>query len=164
VVGAITPDQLDDATPCRAFTVRGVLEHMIAGATTFAAAYRGLHPPEPNFDDPIVGVKSALGVLASSIAAAGALDRTIEAPFGATDGESVARFVVQDGLVHRWDLSVATGQEYRPPDGLVADATAFAEQAVDTLRDGDTFKPAVEPDARATPIERLAAYTGRTPS
>jgi hypothetical protein len=29
------------------------------------------------------------------------------------------------------------------------------------LRDGDTFKDAVTPPADATPIERLAALTGR---
>ena len=33
VVAGITPDQLDNPTPCDDFTVRGVLEHMIGGAT-----------------------------------------------------------------------------------------------------------------------------------
>src|SRR5437764_8802740 len=46
-VGAINPDQLDRPTPCAKFTVRGVLEHMIGGATVFAAAYRGETPSEP---------------------------------------------------------------------------------------------------------------------
>jgi hypothetical protein len=30
------------------------------------------------------------------------------------------------------------------------------------MRDGDTFAAAVEPHAGATPIEQLAAFTGRT--
>lgn len=92
VVGGISPDQLDRPTPCSQFTVRGVLEHMIAGA-----------------------------------------------------------------------MATATGQCYNPPDELVAAADAFARQTIDPLRDGDAFAEAVEPDAGASPIEKLAAYTGRRP-
>ena len=76
-------------------------------------------------------------------------------------GETFARFVVLDGLVHGWDMATATGQPYEPPDELVAAADAFAHQALDPLRDGQTFAAAVEPAPDASPIERLAAYTGR---
>ena len=38
IVAGITPEQLDDPTPCADSTIRGVLEHMISGATAFAAA------------------------------------------------------------------------------------------------------------------------------
>jgi uncharacterized protein (TIGR03086 family) len=162
VIAALRPDQLGEPTPCAEFTVRGVLEHMIAGATMFAAAYRGEAPHETDFGDPIAGAQSALGELAASISAPGALDRTITAPFGDTDGNTFARFVVLDGLVHGWDLATATGQPYDPPADVVAAATAFARQTLDPLRDGQTFKAAAEPPAHATPIERLAAYTGRT--
>ncbi len=41
IAGGITPDQLDRPTPCAEVTVRGVLEHMIGGATAFAPADRG---------------------------------------------------------------------------------------------------------------------------
>ena len=115
-----------------------------------------------DFADPIAAVQAALGDLAASIAAPGALDRTIQGPFGEADGESFARFVVLDGLVHGWDLATATGQNYDPPTELVAAVTEFAEQSLDRLRDDQTFKVAVVPAAEATPIERLAAYTGRT--
>jgi uncharacterized protein (TIGR03086 family) len=162
VIAGLSPDELDRPTPCSEFTVRGVLEHMIGGATMFAAAYRGEPAREPQITDPIAAVQSALDDLAVSITAPGALDRTIQAPFGEIDGASFARFVVLDGLVHGWDLAIATGQRYEPPDELVAAVTDFAEQSLDRLRDGDTFKAAVEPTVDATPIERLAAHTGRT--
>lgn len=162
VIAGLRPDDLDTPTPCAEFTVRDVLEHMIGGATMFAAAYRGEAPGETECSDPIAGIQVALGDLAASITAPGALDRTIQAPFGETDGESFARFVVLDGLVHGWDLATATGQSYEPPAELVAAVAEFAEQALDPLRDGQTFKAEVEPTADATPIERLAAYTGRS--
>ena len=64
-------------------------------------------------------------------------------------------------LVHGWDMATATGQAYDPPADLVAAADAFARQALDPLRDGQTFANAMEPASDASPIERLAAYTGR---
>lgn len=161
VIGALREEQLDLPTPCSGFTVRGVLEHMIDGATAFAAAYRGEAAAAPDHEDPIGGVQSALGDLGAAVHAPGALDRTIEAPFGALDGTSFARFVVLDGLVHGWDLATATGQPYDPADELVAAASEFARTALDPLRDGDTFKDAVAPAPGATPIEALANYTGR---
>lgn len=162
VVGGIRPDQLENATPCSEFTVRGVLEHMAGGATMFAAAFRGDEPGEVDLTDPLAAFGSALGELGAAVQAPGALDRTIQAPFGDLDGDTFARFVVMDGLVHGWDMAVATGQPYDPPAALVAAATDFAHGVLDPLRDGQTFKDAVEPAPGATPIEQLAAYTGRS--
>jgi len=162
VVTGITPDQLGNPTPCANFTVRGVLEHMLAGATAFAAAYRGEQSPvEPDLADPLGSFGPVLDDLVAAVTAPGALDRTIQAPFGELAGGTFARFVVLDGLVHGWDLATATGQPYEPPEELVAAAFAFAHQAIDPLRDGDTFAAAIEPAAGASPIERLANYAGR---
>jgi uncharacterized protein (TIGR03086 family) len=161
VIAGLTPDDLDRPTPCTQFTVRGVLEHMIGGATMFTAAYKGEEPVEPDLSQPLVGIGDALAKLFAAVGAPGALDQTVPAPFGEVPGETFARFIVLDGLVHGWDLATATGQAYDPPAALVDDVDAFAHQALDALRDGQTFAAAVEPDADATPIERLAAYTGR---
>jgi uncharacterized protein (TIGR03086 family) len=163
VVSGIRADQLDNPTPCRNFTVGGVLEHMIGGATMFAAAFRGVEPSQPDATDVLVGFAPTLTELAEAMHSPGALDRTIRAPFGEVPGATFARFVVLDGLVHGWDLATATGQPYEPPEALVAEVRAFARQAVEPLRDGDTFAAAVEPPPSATPIQGLAAFTGRRP-
>lgn len=162
VVAGIAPDQLDRPTPCEDFTVRGVLEHMIGGATQFAAAYRGEAAGEPDVTDPVAGTGAALGELVSAMTAPGALDRTVATPFGDLPGDVFARVVVLDGLVHGWDLATATGQPYEPDAELVAAVDEFARNMLEPLR-GDAFGAAVEPPAGATPIERLAAYTGRRP-
>lgn len=162
VVAGITEDQLDAPTPCAEFTVRGVLEHMVGGATTFAAAFRGVEPTEADSSDVLAAFGPALSGLVEAIHAPGALERTVHAPFGELPAESFARFVVLDGLVHGWDLAVATGQAYDPPDTLVADAATFAQATIEPMRDGDTFAAAMAPAPSATPIERLAAFTGRS--
>jgi uncharacterized protein (TIGR03086 family) len=163
VVGNIRPAQLDNPTPCAHFTVRGVLDHMIGGATAFAAAFRG--QPAPTGAPP-AEVLDAFGPALTNLATAmhepGALDRTVEAPFGAMPGENFARLVVLDGLVHGWDLATATEQPYDPPGELVAEVTAFATDALDPLRDGDTFAAAVTPPNGSTPIEQLVSLTGRS--
>ena len=161
VVAGITPDQLDNPTPCDDFTVRGVLEHMIGGATVFAAVYRGQEPPDPDLNNLLGDFEPVIGDLFAAISAPGALDQTVAAPFGEAPAEMFARFVVLDGLVHGCDLATATGQPYSPPDELVAAADAFAHQTLDPLRDGELFTAATEPRTDASPIERLAAYTGR---
>jgi uncharacterized protein (TIGR03086 family) len=163
VIAGISADQLDRPTPCADFTVRGVLEHMVGGATMFAAAYRGEASVEPDMSDVLGAIGPTLQDLGAALNAPGALDATIAAPFGEVPGDAFARFVVLDGLVHGWDLAQATGQPYDPPADLVGEADAFARGQLDALRDGQTFAAAVEPPAGATPIERLVAYTGRRP-
>jgi len=65
--------------------------------------------------------------------------------------------------VHGWDLATATGQPYRPPDALVADVGAFARQAIaPSMREAGMFGAPVDAPADATPIEQLAAFTGRS--
>jgi uncharacterized protein (TIGR03086 family) len=166
VVSQIRADQLDEPTPCAQFRVRGVLGHMIDGATAFAAGFRGDAAPAPEGvapADPVAGFGQAMGGLAEAMHAPGALERTIAAPFGEVPGDVFARFVVLDGLVHGWDLAVATGQPYDPPHGLVAAVDAFAREAiVPAMREAEMFAAAVEPPAGATPIEQLVAFTGRT--
>lgn len=167
VASGIKPADLDAPTPCANFTVRGVLGHMIGGATEFAAAFRGEGPPEAPADaavgpDVVSRAGTALGSLMEAIRSPGALDRTVTTPFGEMPGDAFARFVVFDGLVHGWDLAVATGQAYEPSDSLVVAVDAFAHQAIaPAMRDGDTFAHAVEPPDSATSIERLVAFTGR---
>jgi uncharacterized protein (TIGR03086 family) len=161
VVGGIAPTQLDDPTPCASFDVRGVLDHMVAGATAFAAAFRGVAPTGAPAGDVLDAFLPALTDLAAAMHEPGALERTVAAPFGDVPGETFARFVVLDGLVHGWDLATATGQPYDPPLALVDAVTAFAAGALDPLRDGETFAAATEPPHDATPMERLVACTGR---
>ena len=161
VIGAITPADLDKQTPCAKFTVRGVLEHMTGGAGAFTEAFGGEPAAIAPGTDVLEQFGPSLEALMGAIFKPGALNRTIAAPFGDVSGETFARFLVLDGLVHGWDISVATGRSYDPPASLVAEAETFARDTLDPLRDGDTFAAATAPPADATPIERLAAYTGR---
>ena len=164
LVGELDDRSLGASTPCASFDVRQVLEHMIGGATMFAAAFRGAVPAAaPTTDDVVATFRHAMAELQASLRAPGAMERTIAAPFGEVPGETFARFVALDGLVHGWDIATATGQTYDPPAEVVREADAFARQAIgEDMRDGDTFAAAKAAPAGAAPIAQLVAFTGRT--
>lgn len=168
IVDRIEPTQLDDPTPCRTFTVRDVLDHMIVLGSTFAYQFRGepapeVQPPPADGTVPARAFREAMDALLAAERTPGAMERMIEAAPGTMPGEDFARFVAFDGLVHGWDLAVATGQAYDVPTEVVAEVDAFARQALtDDLRDGDTFADATTPPAGAGAVDRIAAFSGRT--
>ena len=164
LVADLDDTKLAASTPCASFDVRKVLDHMVGGATMFAGAFRGEAPATPPTSGSIVDAfTSAMAELQASMRSPGAMERTIAAPFGEVPGETFARFVALDGLVHGWDIATATGQPYDPPADVVREADAFARQAIgDDMRDGDTFAAAKEAPADAAPIVHLVAFTGRS--
>ena len=168
VVGKVRPDQMANATPCADFTVRDVFNHMIGGATFFAAQFRGEMPPDMpddgtdvTGDDAVATFTATMDALADAAVQPGALERTIASPFGEVPGDVVARFLALDGLVHTWDLAVATGQAYDPPTPVVVEVLAFARQAIAPEMRGGPFGPEVDAPTDATPLQQLVAFTGR---
>jgi len=166
-IGAgIDPSQLDAPTPCKDFTVAGVLGHMTGLASAFAPMFRGEDPSdgdaEPDDITETARFDVAMEALLDAVQSPGALDRTIQTPGGEMPGAVFARLVAFDGLVHGWDLATSTGQPWELSDGLVAEVDGFARQAItDEMRDGDAFATQRQPADDATPIERLAAFSGR---
>lgn len=163
VVAGISPDQLDNASPCKDFTVTGVLEHMIGGATAFAPAFRGTTGSTLSGEgDVVTRWSAAMTELLAAVESPGALDRTIASPFGEVSGDAFARYVAFDGLIHGWDLSTATGQAYAPPADLVEHVDGFARGLIaDPMRDGDTFAAETPVGPDASVLQRLVAFSGR---
>jgi uncharacterized protein (TIGR03086 family) len=168
LVDRIDPMALNDPTPCERFTVHDVLDHMIVLGTRFAHAFRGDDIPDVAAP-PVYGrvpageFRAAMEDLLAAVESPGAMERTISSPVGALPGETFARLVAFDGLVHGWDLASATGQRFDVPADLVEEIDGFARAALtDDLRDGDTFKQPNAAPGGATPIEQVAAFSGRT--
>ncbi|MDZ7676125.1 MAG: TIGR03086 family metal-binding protein [Acidimicrobiales bacterium] len=167
VVEGIRPDQLDDPTPCDAFTVHDVLDHMMVLGGSFAYAFRGEEPPEISAPAvygwvPEKEFRGAMDDLLDAVRSPGAMERTVVAPFGEVPGDTFARFVAFDGLVHGWDLARSTGQDYTLDPEVVAAVDDFARQALTPdMRDGDTFAAETTPPAGAGRLEQLVAFSGR---
>ena len=154
VVTEIGADQLDDPTPCAEFTVRGVLEHMIARSHRVRGRvpWRGRAAvADETARRPIDRFGQAMTGLVEAVRSPGALDRTIRRRSAMCRGRAFARFVVLDGLVHGWDLATATGQPYQPPAALVADGRRVRPR-------GDRAG-----DARGRHVRRAASKRRPTP-
>jgi uncharacterized protein (TIGR03086 family) len=163
LVASLDEGDLDLPTPCVNFNVRQVLEHMIGGATVFAAGFRSTPPPELAMPSDVrAAFPTVMADLRNAMQSPGAFERTINAPFGEVPGEMFARFLTLDGLVHGWDIATASGQVYDPPADVVSEVDAFARQAIQgAARDGDTFADPTEPPPDADTLTRLVAFTGR---
>ena len=168
LVDRIQVMQMNDPTPCEEFNVHDILDHMMVLGGTFAYMFRGEDPPELSPPGaygwvPSKEFREVMDDLLEAVRSPGALERTIESPLGAMDGETFARLVAFDGLVHSWDLATATGQRLALPRDVVDAVASFAHEALtDDMRDGDTFKQPTDADPSAGAIEQLAAFSGRT--
>lgn len=168
LVDRIRPMQLNDPTPCDKFTVHDVLDHMIVLGGSFAYWFRGEDAPELK-SPPVYGVvpakefRATMDDLLAAVLSDGAMARVIPAPIGEMPGDTFARFVAFDGLVHGWDIATATGLPWDPPADVIDAVDGFARAAISVeMRDGDTFKDATTPRPNASPLERLAAFSGRS--
>jgi uncharacterized protein (TIGR03086 family) len=160
--------QMNDPTPCSEFTVHDVLNHMIVLGGSFSYWFRGEEAPEPGPSGvygwvPTAEFREAMDGLFASVTSPGAMERLVKTPMGEMPGETFARLVAFDGLVHGWDLASSTGQDYELPDNVIAAVDEFARSAVGPdMRDGDTFKDATCAPEGASQLERLIAFSGRS--
>jgi uncharacterized protein (TIGR03086 family) len=162
-------DQMANPTPCAEWTVRDLINHFVGGGHMFATLYGG-HPvavvhgtvPDMLGTDPAAAARAARADFDAALAEPGAMDRIVDLPIGSVPAPVGLNLATFDVLVHCWDLATATGQTFDPPADVVAVADGFARQGLPAeARDGDTFKAEVRPPVGASPLARLAAFTGR---
>jgi uncharacterized protein (TIGR03086 family) len=172
-VDVIRLDQLTLPTPCTAWAVRTLLNHVIGGASWYAEAMREhVTPPILGEDDDYAAddyraaYAEGLRQAEDASAAPGALDATISVVGRVVRATTVLRLCALDTFVHGWDLARALGRS-TDLDPTLADV--LREHAALKLPasyrgtdDAALYRPeaAVPPDATAA--DRLAALLGRT--
>jgi len=120
--------------------------------------------PDVVGDDPHGAFGQAAAAFGAAVEEPGAMDRLLPLPFGTMTGRTFLRFAAFDLLLHSWDLSRTLDVELTVPDELVGPVDHFARQVLAGVpRDGVNFAEPVEVAASAPPLERLVAFTGRTP-
>src|SRR5262245_60767803 len=122
LVDGTRPDQLGDPTPCAAYTVRDLINHVVSGATMFAIAFeKGSVPDDelgPLFgntlgDDYKGACAAAIDQAGAAFTKPGALDGTVSLPFGEFSREDALGLAVFDLMVHCSDLARSTRQDLR---------------------------------------------------
>jgi len=129
------------------------IDDLTAGADTSPPADG---PPTARYDE-------AIQRLVAAYSAPGMLEKPLPTPFGDLTGGPVLAVCFADQLTHVWDLSRALGVSVDVPAELAGHALAVWQGFItDGLREAGAFGKAEEPGPDATPLDRLAAFTGRS--
>ena len=172
LVAIVAEDQLDRPTPCPQASVGDLVDHVGALTKGFIAVARKAtngseRPRRPDVANLEVGwrdrIAGDLVTLAEAWRDPAAWEGTTSAAGVELPG-SVAGLVVLDELVvHGWDIATAIGQPYAPSDDEIEAAMSFVV-AFDAPRDGNLFGPIVDVPDNAPLLDRLLGLTGRDPT
>jgi len=105
IAGGVRPDQLALPTPCSAWTVHDLIDHLVGGTVYLLGAISGL-PVEPPVGATTVEYRARRAACLAGLRDPAALSRTCESPLGFewTVLEATAG-TFMDTLVHTWDLA-----------------------------------------------------------
>ncbi len=175
IVSNVSADELDSPTPCPAYTVSDLVDHLLGAAARAASLGRG----EPQTSDafPHVQLADAAPLLLQSgneAAAAWSDDERLAASVAMPWGETYTGAVLVDMYLaeltaHTWDLAFATAQLERLDPALAGPAldgarTMMKPEYRNAMGEGNPFASEVPAPDDATPWEYLAAFMGRDPS
>lgn len=173
VVDGVRPEHLDAPTPCPLYDVRGVLDHLVGVLDMFTGGLTGSPVSRQDLDrdrlgdDPAAAFRGAATANLAAWRRPGALDGTIELPFGTMPAAVSGQMNLVDSIVHAWDVAKATGQGPTIPDDLAEPAFAFVRQMLKPEMRSDapdaSFGREVEVPADAPVTDRLVAFLGRQP-
>lgn len=165
IVAAVRPERLGDRTPCTEWTVRDLLNHLVYVDVLYAAHIRRAERPEPGErigTDPTAAFREAGEQADAAFARAGALDELYPSPFGDVPGSVIVQHVVNELLVHSWDLARAVGLPTDIEPDLAEESLAVWRAWIGGLpRGGEGFAPEQPVADDAPAADRLAAYLGR---
>jgi uncharacterized protein (TIGR03086 family) len=164
IAEGVHPDQLALPTPCSAWTVQGLLDHLIGGTIYLESAISGAAAAAPS-GATAADYRAGRGACLAGLRDPAVLSRTCQSPLGFdwTVLEATAG-TFMDTLVHTWDLATATGQPPDlDPDLVEACIDMFLPEMPERGRAAGLIGPAVPVTDDATPQDRLLAAMGRRP-
>jgi uncharacterized protein (TIGR03086 family) len=170
-VRAVPADRWDAPTPCREWTVRDLVNHVVGEHLWAVHLLRGesLEEVGDRYDGDLVGenpVAAWSAAEASSSAAWKALvspDQPVSVSSGQTSAGAYAEEMLLDLVVHGWDLARGTGQDETMDPAALAHLLPFVSANVDSFKDAGIFAPPVQTTS-TDPQDRLLALLGRDPA
>jgi uncharacterized protein (TIGR03086 family) len=169
----VGPEQWSRPTPCDAWNVQQLVDHVISGQRLAAHALRGEPaqsasgtPSTENYaDEAVAAYQASASDLLAACSQPGALERVVTVPAGTVPGAVVVHLRTTDTIVHGWDLARATGLSFDVPSDLAEGALAFSRPRIEGMPPGRrTFAPPRPIADDAPAIDRLVALLGRDPA
>ncbi len=170
MANGVLPEQWDNATPCEAWSVRDVLNHLVNEHLWAPELLAGktLEDVGDRFDGDLLGDDPAgawrKAASASMIAWAQADPQgSVHSSMGPLPVEEYAHQMLLDLTVHGWDIAKGAGIPFTPIPPAVDDALTYATPRVALYAETNLFAAPVPYDGDH-PIEALVALLGRDPS
>jgi uncharacterized protein (TIGR03086 family) len=175
IVAGVKSDQLADPTPCPAYDVASLVDHLVGAGWRAVTLGRGETPtgdgfPHIELADAPRQLKAAADEATTAWSDDARLEATITMPWGETySGRVLVYMYLCELAAHAWDVAAATGQlssldaELGRPS-LDAAHVMLKPEYRDAMGKGEPFGAEVTPPEGASDWERFAAFMGRTPS
>ena len=164
VLATLDSGDLSKQTPCSEFDVAALTDHLLRSITLIGEA-AGAAIPERDIEASLRGQIDAAARPALAAWHSRGLDGSI--PFGSNEvpATMMAGILSLEFLVHAWDYASAAGKSFDAPDGIADYVLAIAQRTISPdARAQVGFDDAIEMAHNASPLERLIAFTGRTPA
>lgn len=161
VLRNLTTEDQPKQTPCAEFTCHDLAEHLF-GSITGLGSMAGVTVTNPGTGSLEHRIATMAAEAIEGWRARG-LEGTVPAPGGGEMPAALAAGIFSlEFLLHGWDFAQASGQQVAVSDEVVDYVQSVAEKLVPGGREGGAFADEQTPAADARPLERLAAYSGRT--
>jgi uncharacterized protein (TIGR03086 family) len=173
-VSAINQAQLGLPTPCTAWDVHNLLNHLLGTLSLGAALLSSTAPVvamEPGGlpasdlvgDDPLMAYDRGAQKLLDTAQRTGMLEGTRQTPFGEMPVAMLAGFTTLDIAVHGWDIAKATAQSAVLDNSLAGHVLEFARMAVTPDTRAPRIGPEIPAASGASLTAQLVAFMGRQP-
>jgi uncharacterized protein (TIGR03086 family) len=169
LLAPLTPERQSATTPCGAWSVRELANHVVGGNLILAAVLRDDAPPDRAADhlgdDWAAAQRAAVTGLVAELERPGMLTRLHRTPLGEAPGSVLVVLRTVEHAVHGWDLAVSTGQSPQLLDPLAEAVYQPSVAMLGRLPDGARrpFAESVPVAADRAPIDRLVGLLGRDP-
>lgn len=177
VIAGVPDGLLDGPTPCPAYALGDLLDHVSGFAVAFRVAAEKAYPEGESTppsgevahlgDDWRTRIPRDLELLAEAWRSPAAWTGRTEVGTAQLPGELAGLVALDELVIHGWDVARATGQDY-DSDRATLEAVhgllvGFAQPGQEQMRSG-LFGPVVDVPSDASLLARVIGLTGRDPA
>ena len=168
-VQQIGDDQWDSPTPCSEWSVHDVVNHIVYEDRWAVPLFDGKTIEEvgDRFDGDLLGAdpkgawQEASREAIGAARAEGAMEKIVHLSFGDMPGEMYLQQLLNDHVVHAWDLARGIGADDKLDTELVEVLYPWAQSLEDVLKDSGAFGEKVSVPEDADTQTKLLAIMGR---
>lgn len=168
-VRQVADDQWDLPTPCSEWSVRDLVNHLVYEDRWAHPLLEGqtIEQVGDRFEGDLLGDSpkeewdEASREAVAAARSTGAMERTVHLSFGDVPGKEYLQQLLNDHVIHAWDLARGIGAGDKLDPELVEMLHSWAQPMEETLKSSGIFGDKIEVDENADMQTKLLAVMGR---